>query len=242
MKFASLVTRAIAIVATTVLASGSAATAATIEIQLSGLNLNYSAATDDIVDAGGATGGNHDSSEADTLNAAVILVDGMAQLPPLMTDNQFGDFFESISAEIEDTSLLNPVEFGTTDDGGSTFGFEWFMNDGGVPQFFLDLQFDELTYVLTDTGFFLSGTASQVADQQLPYGLVYDTAQPITLAYQSTNFTKMVEVNGNGGVVTEISASGQLTISGESVIPEPAAGVLLAGMLGLAGYLRMRWS
>ena len=241
MKFASLVTRAFAFVATTVLASGLSATAGTIEIQLSGLNLNYTAATDDIVDAGGAAGGNHEPSESDRLNAAVFLLDGVAQQPPLMTTDQYGDFFESISTEIEDTSLLNPVEFGTTDDGGSTFGFEWFMVDGGVPEFFLDLEFDDLTYILTDTGFFLSGTVSQLAAQQLPYGLAFTTSQPITLAYQSTNFTKMVAVNGNGGIVTEISASGQLIISGTE-IPEPAAGIMLAGMLGLAGYLRLRWS
>jgi hypothetical protein len=115
------------------------------------------------------------------------------------------------------------------------------LDGGGVPQFFLDLEFDDLTYVLTPTAFFLTGTVSQLAAQQLPFGLAFDTTQPITIAYQSTNFTKMVQVNGDA-VVTSLEMSGQLTIAGQNVIPEPAAAaMLLGGMLGLAVYLRHSW-
>lgn len=240
MNFFHVATRTLTAVAALALVVSSA-NAGTIEIQLSGLNLKYSAASDTVVDAGASAGGNHVVAQSDVLNAAVFLVDGVAQNPPLMTNSQYGDFFEALSSNIDDTTLLVPVEFGTTNGGGSAFGFEWFMNNGNVPQYFLDLEFDQLTYILTDTSFFLTGVISAVSAQQLPYGLAFDVTQPITLAYQSTNFMKMVSVN-NGSVVQTIDASGQLTIAGQMVVPEPAAVVMLGSMLGLMGYLRYRWT
>lgn len=221
------------------------ASAGVIEIQISGLNLKYDAANDTVVDinAGGtAAGGNHDDAEADLLNATVFLVDGIAQQPPLMNGEQYGDFYEDLAATITDTGIGNPVEFGTTEGGGGKYGFEWFKEDGGALEYFLDLEFDELTYVLTPTSFQLTGVVSSLAGQQLPYNLAFDTSQPITVTYQSTNFMKMTHVNGGSATVDMINASGQIIVAGQmSAIPEPAGISLLAGLGALAAGVRWRW-
>ena len=84
-----------------------------------------------------------------------------------------------------------------------------------------------------------TGLATSVPDQALPFGLVIDPNEQISIVFSSTNLTNVV-INGLG-FITQFDASGTGSISG-TLVPEPSSLVMatLAGV-GLAlAALRIR--
>jgi hypothetical protein len=112
--------------------------------------------------------------------------------------------------------------------GSQVWGLDWFTADG----YFLKLGVDEISYIVVETGvpglnLFNFFATAKVLSQNLPTGLQY--ADDVILSYTSTDVMLMKNANGT---VNSILASGQLTVTGENAIPEPASAFLLLGLLG----------
>lgn len=195
-----------------------AAESATINIILSDVDVTYFGdAADDtgsIYDTIAHPGGNLDPAEADVVESAVFELD-LAHLGTLTTsdDNEF-----SADLKIDGVGATLPMGSLQTDIGsnGGGFGFDFFTEAGDQ----LRLGIDQVDVLLTDGVFFFTGTAS-VLDQNLPFGLVFDTTQPVEFSYTAT-----LPVLNGGPSVDRALASGAMTISG-TLIPEPATVLML---------------
>lgn len=199
-----------------------AAESATINIIVSDMDVTYFGdAADDtgsIFDTIGHPGGNLDPAEADEIEAAVFEVD-LNHVGTLTTsdDNElFGDLrIDGVGA----TLPLGSLQTGIGSNGGG-FGFDFFTEAGNQ----LRLGIDQVDLLLSNGVFFFTGSAT-VLDQDLPFGLVFNTNEPVQFSYTAT-----LPVLNGGPSVDRALASGALTISGTQ-IPEPATVLmLLAGI------------
>jgi hypothetical protein len=112
--------------------------------------------------------------------------------------------------------------------GSQVWGLDWFTADG----YFLRLGVDEISYIVVETGmpglnFFNFFASAKVLSQNLPNGLQY--AEDVLLSYTSTDVMLMKNPNNT---VNGLLASGQLTVTGENIVPEPASAFILLGLLG----------
>jgi hypothetical protein len=211
-----------------------AAQSATINIILSDVDVTYfgdaAGNTGSIFDTIAHPGGNLSPAESDEIEAAVFELD-LGQVGTITTtdDNElFGDLkIDGVGA----TLPMGSLESGVGNNGGG-FGFDFFTEDGDR----LRLGIDEIDVLLTNGVFFFTGSAT-VIDQDLPFGLVFDTTQPVQFSYTAT----LPSLNG-GPTVDRALASGALTISGTQ-IPEPASVLMLVLAAAAAiGVRRLRLS
>jgi hypothetical protein len=226
--------------------------AGTITMFLTDLDVSYlgsapvGGAVFDTIAVAGATGG-FDTDLADKLQAASFKLDN-AQLGTVVdtvgsnTDDMWGDLrVNSIGASVP----RNVINFGLGNDGG-TFGFDWFLrplNNGGATTNFLRLGLTNINLSLTDIppggeAFTFTGVAT-VLSQNLPFGLSFDTTQPIAFSYTAPK----AGLSG-GSPATGALGTGALTITGtQAQIPEPATAALFvagATVLGFKGLRRRR--
>ena len=209
------------------------ASAGTINIILSDMDVNYlgSAAggTGALFDAmGGYAGGNLNKSEADRIKTAVFESGGNI-VGTLMdevvgdADNLYGDLkIDGVGASIPLNSFLP-----NAGNNGTNFGFDFFNENAGNS---LQLNIDEVSLLLSNGVFFFTGQAT-VKAQNLPFGLQFDTTQPIYISYTATLPGVSLSSPTSMGI-----GSGAFTISGTMVIPEVATSVLfIIGAFGLVG-------
>jgi hypothetical protein len=195
-----------------------AAESATINIILSDMDATYfgdaAGNSGSIFDTIGHPGGNLNPAEADEIETAVFELD-LAHVGTLMTtddDQLFGDLrIDGVGA----TLPLGTLQTGIGNNGGG-FGFDFFTESGMR----LRLGIDQIDLLLSNGVFFFTGSAT-VLDQDLPFGLVFATNQPVQFSYAAT----LPMLNG-GPSVSGGLASGALTISGTQV-PEPSTLVTL---------------
>jgi hypothetical protein len=195
-----------------------AAESATINIILSDVDVTYfgdaAGNAGSIFDTIGHPGGNLVAGEADEIETVVFELD-LSQLGTLTTsdaDELSGDLrIDGVGA----TLPLGTLQTGIGNNGGG-FGFDFFTESGDR----LRLGIDQVDVLLTDGVFFFTGSAT-VLDQDLPFGLVFDTNQPVQFSYTAT-----LPVLNGGPSVDRTLASGALTISGAQ-IPEPSTLLML---------------
>lgn len=195
----------------------------TIEIQFTGLDLEYDGT--DIYDAGGAAGyrDTADTNDADLLTTVSFYKDKMLR----------GTDDEDVYADF----LIKTVPGMSV--GGDIVSSTGNSDDLGIDIFDL---VDDWNFRLNFTSFrvgyipgfalVVTGAVSSINGQNLPYDLTIGT--PITIISSSTNFS----VETSGGKVTKFESSG----TGSKVgVPEPStlAG-LLTGVIALAAFAWIR--
>jgi len=210
--------------------TASNAAAETLQVQFTGLNLQYDGAN--IFDAGvHNTVGSGNPAEADALSAMNFYLDG----------SLVGSLTSDIYADVYIKDVLNiPAAGGVivTGGNGSTFGIDLLMKDL-TPGWGLALDIDTLQFFYTGSRIAISvaGLATNLAAQDLPFDLQFDPVQPIRIVLSSASLSNVTTA---GGFVTGFNAAGTGNASGEGfvVIPEPASYVL-AG-LGIAALAIVR--
>jgi hypothetical protein len=226
-----------ALVAALALAGASSLHAATVEIQFTGLDLIYGNGDLDlgleIHDATSPIGGTGVPAVSDPLTNVNFFVDG--SLVGTLTADVFADVF------IDSVNSI-PAGGGVVTSGGNndSFGFD-ILTENGLPGWGLALNIDEIQvfysgFEITIAG---AGLAASVPAQDLPFGLVIDDNDPISIVFSSTNLTN---VTSAGGFLTGFNASGTGSISG-TLVPEPSSIALAGfGLIGLVAAWRKRRS
>ena len=210
-----------------------AADGATINMILSDVDVTYfgdaAGDTGSIYDTIGHPGGNLNQAEADEVETVVYELD-MVHLGTQMTSAA-----NTFSGDLRIDGVGNTLPKGSLQTGignnGGGFGFDYFTESGDR----LRLGIDEVDLLLTNGVFFFTGSAT-VLDQNLPFGLIFDTTQPVQFSYTAT-----LPLLSNGAQsVDRAMGSGALTISGIQ-IPEPATMILtVVGGLASIALLRRR--
>jgi hypothetical protein len=194
------------------------AESATINIILSDLDVTYfgdaAGGMGSIYDTIGHPGGNLNAAEADGVETAVFELD-LNEVGTL-TRSDDGELSGDLKIDGVGSMLtMGSLQSGIGSNGGG-FGFDFFTASGDR----LRLGIDQIDLLLTNGVFFFTGSAT-VLDQDLPFGLVFDTSQPVAFSYTAT-----LPVLNGGPTVDRALASGALTISGTQ-IPEPATVLLM---------------
>jgi hypothetical protein len=178
---------------------------------------------------GGHGGGNETPVTASQVTTATFKLDGdvegtlLNSNPPLL----YGD--------LRVDGVGNQVPKGTfqanVGNNGGGFGFDFFTTDGHL----VELGIDELSGLLIGDGiFFFHGTATvNLLSQILPFNLEF-TSPTVSFSYTATSVS--VPLGGPGTLINMALGSGAFTITGEGIkVHEPAATILLASGLGIAG-------
>ncbi len=213
--------------------TASNAAAETLQIQFTGLNLQYDGTN--IFDAGvHNTTSSGNPAEADALTAMNFYLDG----------SLVGSLTSDIYADVYIKDVLNiPAAGGVivTGGNGGAFGIDLLMKDL-TPGWGLALDIDTMQFFYTGSRIAISvaGLATNLAAQDLPFALQLDPVQPIRIVLSSASLTNVTTA---AGFVTGFNASGTGNTSGEGfvVIPEPASYVLAGlGIAALAVVRRRR--
>ena len=206
--------------------AAASAGAATLDIQFTGLDLVYDGT--DIYDAGGIAGGGGDSTLADPLSTVDFFVDGV------LTGSLDTDVWADIL--IEDVASI-PVGGGMVTSGGNgdAFGFD-LITSVAIPGWGLALNLDTVDVFYTGSEIAIAGgaLASSVPAQLLPFGLVLDEFEAVTIAFSSSNLSGVTD---DGAFLTGFATEGTANISG-TLVPEPSALALLG--LGACGFVVVR--
>lgn len=211
-----------------------AAQGATINIILSGMDVTYfggaAGNTGSLYDSIAHPGGDLDSTESDEVTTALFQLDmnDVGLLTSTAADRIWGDFkVDGVGSTLAPGVLHDAI--GTN---GGTFGFDLFTTSGDQ----LRLGIDTVDLLVTNNVFFFTGNASLLS-QNLPFGLAFDSNEPIVFSYTAT----LPGLNG-GPPVGGAMGSGALTISG-TLIPEPATAAMFifGGVLSIGlGFRRRR--
>ena len=215
-----------------VLLSASLGRAGTLEIQFSGLNLEYDGTN--IFDAGvHNTAGSGDPADGAALTSMNFYLDNV--LVGVLTTDIYADLY------IE--NVLNiPVTGGLVSSSGNSdsFGVD-LLTVKCVRDWCMELKIDSMQFFYTGSqiAITVSGLASTLFAQSLPFDLEFDFLQPITIVMSSANLTNLTSA---GGFLTGFHASGTGNVAGTGyLIPEPGS-LLLAGcgLVGLAAFAARR--
>jgi hypothetical protein len=199
-----------------------AASAATIQIQFSGLDLVYNGST--IYDATSSNGGTGNPADSDPLFTMSFIKDGVF----------LGTLTQDIYADVAIIGVSNiPVAGGTVySTGGGIFDLLTSSAGWGLA---LDVASGfQVTYNQTSINFLGSGLASNIYGQSLPFGLAI--GDPVQISFSTGNLTN---VTSSGGYLTGFNSSGTGEVAG--TVPEPGTLLLLGtGLVGIASFARRR--
>ncbi len=206
-----------------------AASASMLEIQFTGLNLDYDGTN--IYDSKNHnTSGGGNPADADPLTSMSFLIDGNLVGSVLTTD---------IFADIYIAGVTNiPAAGGAivTSGNGGAFGVD-LLTSSSNPGWGLALDIDTMQFFYTGSRVAISvaGLATGLNTQSLPFGVAFDPNQPITIVFSSASLTNVTTA---GGFVTGLKAAGTGNVAG-TFVPEPST-VALACM-GIAGLVAFAW-
>jgi hypothetical protein len=208
------------------LLSATTARAGVLEIQFTGLDLQYDGTN--IFDAGvHNTVGNGNPAEADVLTSMNFYLDG--NLIGVQSTNVFADIYIS--------NVLNiPAAGGVvvSNGNGNAFGVD-LLTQNLIPGWGLALDINTMQFFYTGSqiGISVSGLASAIFAQSLPFNLEFDVSQPVTIVMSSANLSS---VTTGGGFLTGFNAAGTGNVAGTGyLVPEPGTLAMLGvGLVGLA--------
>ncbi len=203
------------------------ASAASLQIQFSGLNLTYDGTN--LFDATFPnTTRSGDPAESDPLSTMTFYLDGV-QVGSVLTSDIYADVYLADILNIPDG-----IGFVTSGGNGGTFGFD-LLTENSQPGWGLSLNVDVMQFFYTGSqiAISVSGLATSLGTQSLPFDLVYDPTQPITIVVASAELTNMTTA---GGFITGFDAAGTGNVAGTgTLIPEPTAlatmSVALVGLI-----------
>jgi hypothetical protein len=198
-----------------------------LEIQFSGMDLVYNGT--DLYDAGGIAGSTGNPAQADPLLTMSFLVDGVPQGSTLTSNIAIDTVIKALSGI--------PAAGGSVMTGGNanTFGLD-LLTKATTPAWGLALNIDKFNFFYSGNKVAIAtaGQSTSVWAQSLPFGLAFDTSQPISIVLSSADLTSVTTA---GGFLTGFHAAGTGNISGV-LLPEPTTMLLLA--LGGVAFLRRR--
>lgn len=203
--------------------------AATIEIQFTGMNLTYDGSA--IYDDGSTAGGLADPADADPLATVDFFIDGVPA----------GSLSNAISLDVFIPNVTGISSAANTVYNQTTVGnpgfFDLLIGTSPLAAEFLTIDLEEvnITYidVLNIVQFTFGAAVSDVFAQNLPFGLQIGDPVSVSFSSQLTPGTK----TDDGSVITGFDATGTGEIRG-TLIPEPATCLLAA--FGLIGCLAVR--
>lgn len=207
--------------------------AGSLQIQFTGLNLSYNG-TNLFDSAFPNTVGSGDPAQSDSLTSMSFYLDG----------NQVGSLLSSdIYADVYLAGILNIPDGGgvvnSTGNGG-TFGFD-LLTENNLPGWGLALNINTMQFFYTGSkiAIAVSGLASSLGVQSLPFNLEYDPSQPITIIVSSAELTNVTTA---GGFLTGFNAGGTGNVAGQGfLVPEPSSVVVaVLGSLALLPLVRRR--
>ena len=202
--------------------SAASVQASTLEIQFLGLDLVYDGT--DIYDATSALGGSGITTLADPLESVAFIVDGTT-VGTLSTDI-WADIL------IRDVSDI-PVGGGLVTSGGQGDDFGFDILTDSTTGFGLALNLDTVDVFYLGGNIAIGGgaLATSVPLQDLPFGLVLDDFEDVTIAFSSANLTGITD---DGTFLTGFDASGTGNVNGQ-LVPEPSTFIMAA--MGLMSVL-----
>ncbi|HZZ73221.1 MAG TPA: hypothetical protein VFE24_13275 [Pirellulales bacterium] len=209
------------------LANERAASASTIRIDFTNLNLLYDGTNlYDFTNPNTTRSGS--TADASSLASMNFFLDGNLVGTQSVPDI-FADVFFKNVLNIPTTPI--PVTV-TSGGNGNAFGIDLLSTAG--TELALNLGSVNVTYASPAPGInitFDSGSASSLFSQNLPFGLVADPSQPIVFSFSSTSLSNVTSL---AGFLTGFSSSGTGTIT-MTALPEPGSYALaLGGLLALA--------
>ena len=211
-----------------ILGSAAHASASSLQIQFTGLDLHYDGTN--LFDAQFPnTVGNGDPAQSDALSSMSFYLDG-TQVGPLLSTDIFADIYLA--------DVLNiPVGGGVLNSlgNGGAFGID-LLTQNALPGWGLALDINTMQFFYTGSkiAVSVSGLATHLSEQTLPFGLQFDPSQPITIVVASADLTNVTTA---GGYLTGFDAAGTGNIAGTenfNPIPEPSA--LASMMAALIGF------
>ncbi|MCA9240981.1 MAG: PEP-CTERM sorting domain-containing protein [Planctomycetales bacterium] len=212
------------------------ASAGLINMLVGNFDIAFDGATGQITDFGNAAGGNQNTSEARKVSSFEIEVGGsspvMLMSPP---DNLWADLkISNLGSELTTGALV--MGAGGTGD-PNAFGFDFFTSAlGGID---LQIGIDDISYSLITTGIpglnFFNFFAEGVVQQATLPAVIPALDPNVLLSYTAT---EVMVLQGQNGARTVV-ASGQMTITGNMAVPEPA-GLGLAGLACVGLVTRRR--
>lgn len=199
------------------------ANAASLQIQFSGLNLTYDGTN--LFDAAFPnTVGSGDPAQSDALSTMTFYLDGI-QVGSVLTSDIYADVYLADILNIPDG-----IGFVTSGGNGGTFGFD-LLTENSLPGWGLALNVDVMQFFYTGSqiAISVSGLATSLGTQALPFDLEYDPTQPITIVVASAQLTNVTTA---GGFLTGFNAAGTGNVAGTGfLVPEPTALATMAAAL-----------
>jgi hypothetical protein len=204
--------------------SATVAQAGVLEIQITGLDLQYDGTN--LFDAGvHNTIGTGNPAQADALTTMSFFLDG--SLVGVQNADVFADIYIANVLNIPATGGLI-----TSSGNGNSFGVD-LLSQNIVPGWGLALDINQmqLFYTGSQIAITVAGQATNLFAQSLPFALQYDSSQPITIVLSSANLSG---VTSAGGFLTGFNSAGTGNVSGIGYqVPEPSS--LVLGGMGLVG-------
>ncbi len=195
-----------------------------IQIHVTGLDFQYDGI--DIFDGMAKAGGNYNTAEADPITTIDFFKNSVYVGSLTGIDHIFADLL------IKDVQNI-PKNGGMINTGNIVpgFGFDLLQNNGVQTTPLLSLNINQLTVSYSGLGIYaaIGGLADGIAAQNLPFGLVLDTQDQVSLLVSSANLTN---VTNTGNFLSGFNAFGTSDINGtlkENNIPEPSTFISLAG-------------
>ncbi len=224
------------------LAIASSSSAATINLSIGGLDIMYDGPAKlirDLNSLGTPAGGNQVAAEANPLVSSTFEFGDMVVEQFMASDAIFGDLLvKNLPSDIAAPTPFTLVE-GNND---LSFGFDWFLQEGGATVSSLQLEFDSVNVALFDTGaddpvISINASTTKWSAFNLPGGLAFVPGARLNFSYTTAD-TAAAPTNANEYTVV-FGMKGVANITGEA-IPEPAAGYFLLAGLG-AVAVATRW-